>query len=77
MADIKQAAKWMQEGKVVHRVSADADSSIRYMYNGDWFVADDLFPEFEVGIITLTDILAEDWELFPIAAQPASVKVED
>jgi hypothetical protein len=48
MADIKKAAKWMQEGKVVRRVSEDADPTVRYMHDGgDWFVACEGETEFE------------------------------
>ena len=39
MADIKQAAEWLQEGKVVHRNSYDADPHVKYKYDGDWFVS--------------------------------------
>lgn len=63
MADIKQAARWLQEGLVVRRNSEDADPTVRYKYDGDWFVADEGDDEFEQGTITLSDILAEDWEI--------------
>jgi len=56
MADIKQAAEWLQEGKIVHRVSEDADPTVRYKYDGDWFIAIEGDTEFEPGMITLSDI---------------------
>lgn len=66
MADIKQAAKWMQEGKHVRR------PEIAGCLYGDWDDKD-LFTGF-IGQITeegheypwgmsLRDLLADDWEI--------------
>ena len=63
MADIKQAAKWFQEGRICRRNSADADICLRYKYDGDWFIAYEGESEFELGMLTVSDLLAEDWEL--------------
>ena len=63
MANIQQAAEWLREGKIVRRVGPDADSTIRFMYDGDWWVAHLGDDEFEEGMITLSDILADDWAL--------------
>jgi hypothetical protein len=54
MADIKQAAKWMQEGKIVNR-------------SGEDWVAVGLGKKedpLEVKVVLcLVDLLAEDWEI--------------
>ena len=63
MADIKQAAEWLLDGLTVRRVSEDADPTVRFRYDGDWFVAYEGDAEFSDGMITLSDILAEDWEI--------------
>jgi hypothetical protein len=63
MADIKQAAKWLSEGKIVRRNSEFGDSTVRYKYDGDWFVCYDGETEFEEGMISLSDLLTDDWEI--------------
>jgi hypothetical protein len=62
MADIIQAAKWMQEGRTVGRVSDDAEY-VRFKYDGDWWAALEGDTEFEQGMLTLSDILADNWEI--------------
>ena len=60
MADIKQAAKWMQEGKHVRREGRD-----KYVWErgrGIYIGSED---EGEVKAFTSADLLADDWELAP------------
>jgi hypothetical protein len=64
MADIKQAAKWMQEGKPVRR---------ELMRHGGWFeIGEDGFihwvtkgaDDIELSdMIDAPDLLADDWEI--------------
>jgi hypothetical protein len=70
VAKIQQAAEWLREGKIVRRVGPDADSTVLFMYDGDWWVKYDGLDEFEEGMITLSDILAEDWELVECDTNP-------
>lgn len=60
MANIQQAAKWMEQGKRVESFSARRSSGIyAYEGTGDFFSANS-------GVrikITLDDLLADDWEL--------------
>lgn len=63
MADIKMAAKWMQEGKHVRRSGWDekcpnwfADWNENIELDGRERVANDVFLE-------CCDILADDWEI--------------
>lgn len=65
MANIRQAAVWLREGKVVRRNGPDADSTVLYKYDGDWFVKYAEDDEFQQGMVTLSDILADDWEEVP------------
>jgi hypothetical protein len=59
MADVKQAAKWMQEGKRVYSYDSNRTQAI-YMSENE------LFYTVETGArvqIQLPDLLAEDWEI--------------
>lgn len=60
MADIKQAAKWMQEGKHVESFSARRSSGIHARdLDGELFAV-------KTGIrikLTIDDLLADDWEI--------------
>ena len=64
MADIKQAAKWMQEGKRVKRISfprmypweIDGDSNLSAIQS----VMEDGYAD---SLLTTDDLLAEDWEI--------------
>ena len=63
MADIKQAAKWLEQGLPVKRHIWSNDTWIR-------FVREELnimvFPETNhshVFVFSLVDLIAEDWEL--------------
>ena len=60
MADIRQAAEWMREGKEVHRKSWGS-SPVR-LHTCDHFskVHDDL--DREAGF-TAIELLAEDWDI--------------
>ena len=56
MADIKQAAKWMQEGKTVRREGANwAVRSIRGGYT--------VSPRGNTVACMVDDLLADDWEI--------------
>jgi hypothetical protein len=63
MADIKQAAKWMQEGERVKRWIWSSDT---YLYlEKDWTFhvrpsRDEMSHNYEMGLI---DLLAYDWEI--------------
>jgi hypothetical protein len=65
MADIQQAAEWMKEGKRVRRIS---ERSLSYVYR---MRPTDGFPEMltfmgewtEKSILTVDDLLADDWEI--------------
>ena len=59
MADIKQAAKWMQKGRRVYSVDSQRSQSI-YMNENE------LFYGAVSGVRTffhLEDLLADDWEI--------------
>jgi hypothetical protein len=60
MSDIKQAAKWMQEGKRVESFSARRSSGIYAReQDGEFFTM-------RTGIrvrLTMDDLLADDWEI--------------
>lgn len=54
MADIKQAAKWMKEGKKVRRADTD------FVWDADTeFVSDQNGDE----CMHIDDLLADDWEV--------------
>ena len=60
MADIKQAAKWMQEGKSVSSFDSGRGSGI-YMS-----CENEVFYQIRNGVrvdLTINDLLADDWEL--------------
>lgn len=71
MADIKQAAKWMQEGQLVRRPILDRSISIgqklgtaqfrwiRVMENGK------LARDGRTACFITDDLLADDWEIAP------------
>ena len=60
MADIKQAAKWMQEGKVVHR-SSWGGSPVKLHVCYPWEkVRDD---QEKSSMFSAVELLAEDWEI--------------
>lgn len=72
MADIKQAAKWMQEGKLVRRPSwpplhcIGEDNSDRGTARGMiayWHNVSDAKDAKKAKIIIFSDLLADDWEL--------------
>lgn len=58
MADIIQAAKWMGEGKCVHRKSWHNPSVFMYSQPG----GDDEVKFSHYDYFTPNDILANDWE---------------
>jgi hypothetical protein len=71
MADIKQAAKWMEEGKVVRRLEfkgkdvAFKSGPFGFIHYCDFFrtsVDEDGHPW--TVMLTVDDLLAEDWEIF-------------
>lgn len=62
MADIKQAARWMRDGKKVRHSS--------YPFMSPWFSSDevgyiksDIHCTFSDPSFEISDILAEDWEI--------------
>ena len=60
MADIKQAAKWMQEGKVVKR-TAWGTSKCRLHVCHPWEkIHDDLD---RIAEFTAIELFADDWEI--------------
>ena len=60
MADIKQAAEWMQQGEAVKRASW-GDSPVRLHVCNPWEkVHDDLDRKAD---FTALELLAEDWEV--------------
>jgi hypothetical protein len=62
MANIQQAAKWMQEGKKVTRPAA-FDCYIGLKWNGLLIAYDDEGTDFGSDVISADDLLAEDWEV--------------
>ena len=60
MADIKQAAKWMQEGQRVRRPSFFGDFAY-IKGRGNSIDTIDHNPEDEP--LNITDLLADDWEI--------------
>jgi hypothetical protein len=60
MADIKQAAKWLLEGKAVHR-SSWGESKVKLHVCNAWEkVRDDLD---RISDFTALELLADDWEI--------------
>ena len=63
MADIKQAAKWMQEGKRVRRKGWLEEELYLYLPEGD----DEAWAEHPsyhyTADYTMQDLLADDWEI--------------
>jgi len=64
MADIQQAAKWMQEGKHVYSFDSQRGSGI-YMNEDEYFFSRRSGVRIQ---FQLADLLADDWEI----AQEAS-----
>lgn len=67
MADIKKAAKWMEDGKLVRRPTLDESISIGV--DGGWirvFVHGKARPleQQDCAPFTIDDLLARDWEIF-------------
>jgi len=60
MADIKQAAKWMQEGKEVHRATWGTSPVRLHICKPTAKVHDDLDRKAD---FTALELLAEDWEI--------------
>ena len=65
MEDIKQAAKWMQEGKRVIRKSERSLGCIYRMRESDHFLEMLTFSKewVEKSIFRIEDLLADDWEM--------------
>lgn len=67
MADIKQAAKWMQEGKKVKRHLWIRDQRIGHYGDGDscvdLFYSDGRKQVHEPFVLMSLDLLADDWEI--------------
>lgn len=67
MADIKQAAKWMQEGKQVRRPDCDGTISCGEAQGPNRFIA--VFEngkrsrDFRLVPFNCEDLLADDWEI--------------
>ena len=62
MADIKQAAKWLREGKTVRRT---ANNYELYAHNGreDSIVFHERNQAVDTAVFLIGDLLAEDWEI--------------
>ncbi len=60
MADIKQAARWMHEGKLVKRVSWGT-SPVRLHVCNPWEKVKDDFDR--IADFTALELMAEDWEI--------------
>ncbi len=60
MADIKQAAKWMKEGKRVKRADWRAEFGTISTQGLIYWLNDDSKPK---GYFSTTDLLADDWQL--------------
>lgn len=60
MADIKQAAKWMQQGKIVSSAESQRISPIYMNTDSDLFYT---FPNRVRTYLTINDLLADDWEV--------------
>jgi urease gamma subunit len=61
MADIKQAAKWMQEGKKVRR--EESMDGCAYMLSKHSIRV--VFDSEHTAIFFNDDLLADDWEVVP------------
>jgi hypothetical protein len=60
MADIKQAAEWMCDGKEIHRKSWGSSPVKLHVCDHFSKVHDDLDRE---ASFTVVELLAEDWEI--------------
>ena len=60
MASVKQAAKWMQQGKQVHRKAWGTSPVKLHACNSFSKVHDDLDRE---AVFTVIELMAEDWEI--------------
>lgn len=63
MADIKQAAKWLKEGKKVRRSFYVPDCWIEYdCLQNTWlhYIPDGIMPGM---LLQMDDLLADDWEI--------------
>jgi len=68
MADIKQAAKWMQEGERVRRPFLASGISIGFRGRGTWirvYENGQLAADARVAPFDVEELLAEDWEIAP------------
>jgi hypothetical protein len=69
MADIKQAAKWMQEGKAVRRPLLDSSISLAQKLGTAEFVWIQVLENSErardkrCAAFHVDDLLADDWEI--------------
>lgn len=79
MADIKQAARWMENERQVKRASSVSSAifrcssrSIEYRYDPAKFEGDErdeIEEDWEDAVFTVDDILADDWEIV-VESQP-------
>lgn len=60
MADIKQAAKWMQEGFGVQRAEFKDGPNDMYLFREDMGIVNE---NLESLVFTAGDLLADDWEI--------------
>jgi hypothetical protein len=60
MADIRQAAKWMREGKRVRRPSHKYEC---YTLATDDYAVIMHLAKFDAAVFVLGDLLADDWEI--------------
>ena len=64
MADIKQAAKWMKDGKKVTRLDCGwVDGYLLLKWNGLLKFSDGKGTDFGDDVISADDLLADDWEI--------------
>lgn len=64
MADIKQAAKWLKEGKKVTRSDSGwVDGYLVLKWNGLLLFTDPQGTDFGTDVISAEDILSDDWEV--------------
>jgi hypothetical protein len=60
MADIKQAARWMQESYGVQRAEFKDGPNDVYLFREDLGIVN---GNLEILVFTLGDLLADDWEV--------------
>lgn len=60
MANIQQAAKWMQEGLGVQRKEFKDGPNDVYLFREDMGIVNE---NLETLVFTLGDLLADDWEI--------------